>query len=199
MLFIYLTGWERVGKEVMSLYPSENKYKEILHYLLTYTNVQLRLKVQDEVITDKHLKIAQIVYKFFTSRIQNWYRMLKTREVFRQKKKLCRLLQSAYQNCHKELFALRKFKRFATRNLYKKFVIGGTVRCPITLNDPIKNPVYLNGNLYERDAIEEWIKSYSSCPLTRKFSTLDDIVTITGFSRYIQQLKQQIVDERTKV
>lgn len=104
--------------------------------------------------------------------------MWKSRE-----KKLC--TKSSYE---KEFFVLCKM----LTTFAKKFVIGGTLCCPITLNDPIVHPVYLFGNLFEEQAIKEWVKRNNSCPLTRQECTLDDIVTLSEFYKNYQNLKQDV-------
>ena len=73
-----------------------------------------------------------------------------------------RKIQKAYRSCHKELFYLRKHTKYLA-----KFVVGGEIICPISL-ETIKRPVLCNGHLYEKRNLEKWFQTHKECPLTRK-------------------------------
>ena len=56
----------------------------------------------------------------------------------------------------------------------------GAIECPITL-EPIRVPVMdPEGHIYEREAIEDWIKDHGTSPISRVPMTMEDIVVVKG-------------------
>lgn len=137
-----------------------------------------------------------LLQDFWITRIQSVYRMHAQLKVYACKKKACLQLQHAYRRCDKQVFCLRKSnKRY--KALLQRFVIGGSIRCPITLEEPIRGDIaYFNGHLYSASAVKEWIRMRGTCPLTRAKAEEKDVCSLLGIHTYIQQLKTQLDDAK---
>ena len=103
-------------------------------------------------------------------------------------------IQAAFRSCHKELFYLRKHKRYI-----QKFVVGREITCPIGL-ETIKTPVLWNGHLYEKENLTKWCEKNGQCPLTRtKNGPIIDYLKLSQFIEEQWALKELLEHELQKL
>lgn len=73
-----------------------------------------------------------------------------------------------------------------TEEQKKKLENSGCLHLCGLMRKPIRNPVTLNGVLYERSAIELYLKYYGIVPLTQKVATPQDLIVDTALASKIQ-------------
>jgi hypothetical protein len=73
------------------------------------------------------------------------------------------------------------------------------LRCPISfekMTDPIITP---NGDSYQREFIEKWVREKGTCPITRKIITINQLVPNKALKQYIQATMPTLKPQSLKI
>ena len=117
--------------------------------------------------------------------------------LFRSQQQMAQRIQQAFRATNRTVFALQKQLRKALRAQQHmlKYVPKGDIVCPIThcvIQEPVMN--LLDNRLYERKALQQWLKTHNTCPTTRQDNV--EWVQLDRISATMQTLSHQITHER---